>query len=53
MVTRRGFLQGAGGFAGMLSAGQGARGELGDGAPRSLPQAPNLIVLMTDQEPPR
>lgn len=49
MVTRREFIQGAGGFAGMLSTGQSARSARA-GAERSLPQAPNLIVLMTDQE---
>jgi len=49
MVTRRTFLQSAGGFAGMLSTGEAAHSQRPAGA-GSPPQAPNLIVLMTDQE---
>src|SRR5690349_5008618 len=50
MVTRRGFVQGAGGFAGMLTAGKAAHGERADAGQRNPAQRPNLLVLMTDQE---
>jgi len=50
MATRRRFLQAAGGLAGAISAERGARAERTFDSPPNLPQTPNIIVLMTDQE---
>ena len=50
MATRRRFLQVAGGLAGAISAERGARAERTFDSPSNLPQTPNIIVLMTDQE---
>jgi choline-sulfatase len=50
MATRRSFLQAAGGIAGTLYAEQAARADRPLKYPLGLPQRPNIIVLMTDQE---
>ena len=50
MATRRRFLQAAGGLAGAISAERSARAERTFDSPSNLPQTPNIIVLMTDQE---
>ncbi len=50
MATRRRFLQAAGGLVGVLSTEQVARAERTFDGPPSLPQTPNIIVLLTDQE---
>jgi choline-sulfatase len=50
MATRRRFLQAAGGLAGAISAERVARAERTFDSPSNLPQTPNVIVLMTDQE---
>jgi len=49
MTTRRRFLQAAG-LAGVLSTEQIARAERASNTLPGLSQAPNIIVLMTDQE---
>ena len=50
MATRRRFLQAAGGLAGAISAERGARADRAFDSSPNLPQPPNIIVLMTDQE---
>ena len=50
MATRRRFLQAAGALAGVLSTEQVARAERASENPSSFPQAPNIVVLLTDQE---
>lgn len=50
MTTRRKILQAAGGLAGALYAKPAACGTPMTDRSRSLPHAPNIIVLMTDQE---
>ena len=50
MATRRRFLQAAGGLAGAISAERVAGAERAFDSPSNLPQTPNVIVLMTDQE---
>jgi choline-sulfatase len=50
MATRRRFLQAAGGLASAISAERVALAERAFDGPPNLPRAPNIIVLMTDQE---
>lgn len=50
MATRRGFLQAAGGFAGLAASRGAANAKRSTKAPPKLLSRPNIVVIMTDQE---